>query len=126
MSLRSMMLLRVVAPTRKNICLTAWLMSPGSMPCWLMMEWKTLSCWTIEEMVCVSESSQVLLERFLKPVGFMLENPCRLSCSNKAGTVGRESQAAGVRLLVKHRRDQNLHKIMVILKYQLLELESFP
>lgn len=28
----------------------------------------------------------MLLERFLKPVGFMLEIPCKLSCSNIPGT----------------------------------------
>lgn len=88
MSLRSMMLLRATAPTRKNICLTTWWMRPCSMPCWLMVEWRRLSCWMMEEMVWASESSSsfTLLERFLKPVGFMLEMPCRLSCSSMPGT----------------------------------------
>lgn len=34
----------------------------------------------------------MLLERFLKPVGFMLEIPWRLSCSNMPGTVGQRSE----------------------------------
>ncbi|TNN87068.1 hypothetical protein EYF80_002823 [Liparis tanakae] len=55
----------------------------------------------------------MLLERFLKPDGFMLEIPCKLSCSSKPGTVGRESQAADLRLLIKKGRFQNLHLIMI-------------
>lgn len=75
-------------------------MRPSSMPCWLTVECTTLSCWMMDEMVRPSESSPslTLLERFLKPVGFMLEMPCRLSCSSMPGTAGKEdlvNQAAG-------------------------------
>lgn len=69
----------------------------------------------------------MLFERFLKPVGFMLEIPCKLSCSNIPGTVGQESKAAHCRLLINADHYQNLHVItMIFVKYQLQEWGSFP
>ncbi len=96
-SLRSRMLFTRVDPMRKNSCLMTWPCSCGFMLCCSMLVWNTSSCCRMEvtlngsDPLWSSPSSYTLLERLRKPVGFMLEIPWRLSCSNIPGTVRRES-----------------------------------
>ena len=62
------------------------------MPCCAMVPWKELSICRTEVMVWASAPGGALAERCLKPGGFMLKTPCRLSCSSMPGTAHRDTE----------------------------------